>query len=316
MSILHVVAPGLLTTVQDSRGRPGFGRFGVPSGGALDPFAAEAANRLVGNPLDAAVLEITMLGPTLRVEGGWTVIGLAGADLGAHLDGRNVEPGWSWLARTGAVLEFSGRPPERGARAWLAVAGGIQVPQVLGSRSTDIRSGFGGFEGRPLRAGDRLEIEQPDDLMRRCGRFLAAACGIGAVAAARVVAGPHVERFATGLEALCTTEWRIADGADRMGYRLLGPPLAHVHGPDVDSLGLPLGTIQVPGSGQPIVLLADHQPTGGYTVAACVIRADLGAFAQRRAGDPVHFTEVSLTEARVALAAQHRLLEQSPTELL
>jgi biotin-dependent carboxylase-like uncharacterized protein len=316
MSILHVVAPGLLTTVQDSRGRPGFGRFGVPSGGALDPFAAEAANRLVGNPLDAAVLEITMLGPTLRVEGGWTVIGLAGADLGAHLDGRNVEPGWSWLARTGAVLEFLGRPPERGARAWLAVAGGIQVPQVLGSRSTDIRSGFGGFEGRPLRAGDRLEIEQPDDLMRRCGRFLAAACGIGAVAAARVVAGPHVERFATGLEALCTTEWRIADGADRMGYRLLGPPLTHVHGPDVDSLGLPLGTIQVPGSGQPIVLLADHQPTGGYTVAACVIRADLGTFAQRRAGDPVHFTEVSLTEARVALAAQHRLLEQSPTELL
>jgi biotin-dependent carboxylase-like uncharacterized protein len=301
MSILHVVDPGLLTTVQDPRGRPGYGRYGVPSGGALDPFAAEAANQLVGNAWDAAVLEITLLGPTLRVDGGVIVIGLAGADLGACIDGKAIQPGWSWLLRAGALLEFADRAPETGARAYLAVAGGIQVPSVLGSPSTELRAGFGGLSGRALRAGDRLEVGDVSDLIARCGRHLSGT-PIDPAEPVRLLPGPHVERFEPGaLGTLCSTEWRIADGADRMGYRLLGPPFRHRAAADVASLGLPVGAIQVPGDGQPIVLLADHQPTGGYTVLACVIRADLGILAQRRPGDSLRFELTTPDTARAAL---------------
>src|SRR5919198_4213897 len=140
---LEVLAPGLLTSLQGARGRPGFERYGVPTGGAADALAAEAANLLVGNPPDAALLEITLSGPTLRF-GGATAFALAGADLGAALDGQRIAPGWSWLARAGSVLEFGER--RAGVRAYLAVAGGLLLPMVLGSAATDLLAGFGGLE--------------------------------------------------------------------------------------------------------------------------------------------------------------------------
>ena len=304
---LEVVAPGLLTTVQDTRGRPDLARYGVPTAGALDPFAAAAANALVGNEQDAAVLEITIVGPTLRFTT-HAALALAGADLGANVDGQPIHPGWSWLVRAGSTLSFGDR--RSGARAYLACAGGLDVPAVLGSRSADVRAGFSGLAGRPLRAGDRLPIRPAPDLVSRCGRYLPAAAVAGDPGQSlRVLPGPHMDRFAADVLAdLCGTEWTITDQADRMGYRLAGPRLQHADGADVASLGLPLGSVQVPGNGQPIVLLADHQPTGGYTVPACVIRADLPLLAQRGPGDSVHFVWTTPAEAREALRARYAAL--------
>lgn len=326
MAALEVLAPGALTSVQDARGRPGFERYGVATGGAMDPFAAELANALVGNPPDTAVLEATLAGPTLRFSSS-TAFALAGGDLGALLDDAPLEPGWSWLARPGSVLRFGER--RHGLRAYLAVAGGFQVERVLGSPSTDLRAGFGGLQGRALAAGDRLEVPDLLDPVARTGRWLASGERGEAVATergeadplaassatpgwgrpVRVLPGPHLERFeADALEAFCGRSWRISSQADRMGYRLVGEPIRHQRGADVTSLGLPLGAIQVPGDGQPIVLLADHQPTGGYTVLACAIRADLGLLAQRGPGEWLRFERTTVEDARAALRAQRAAL--------
>src|SRR5438128_3416388 len=304
---LEVVAPGLLTTVQDTLGRPDLARYGVPTAGAMDAFAAAAANSLVGNEPDAALLEITIVGPTLRFTT-QAALGLAGADLGAAVDGQPVSPGWSWLVRAGSTLSFGDR--RSGARAYLACAAGLDVPAVLGSRAADVRAGFSGLAGRALRTGDRLAIRPAPDLVSRCGRYLAAAATMGEPhQSVRVLRGPHAHHFhPDALADLCAAEWTITDQADRMGYRLAGPVLRHAERADVASLGLPLGNVQVPGNGQPIVLLADHQPTGGYTVPACVIRADLPMLAQRVPGDRVHFAWTTPAEAQAALRARYAAL--------
>lgn len=308
---IEVVAPGLFTTVQDTRGRPEFQRYGVPVGGALDPFSAAAANALLDNPPEAAVLEITLAGPTLGFSAA-AAFGLAGGDLGALLNGvEPVSPGWSWLARPGSSLSFGER--RWGARAYLALGGGLDVPPVLGSRSADTRAGYPGLAGRPLRAGDRLAFGPVNDVVSRCGRSLA--LDFDPHAPVRVLPGPHVDRFAAGaLDAFCSAEWEIGEQADRMGYRLVGPTLGHVRGADVASLGLPVGAVQVPGDGRPIVLLADHQPTGGYTVLACVIRADLGLLAQRAPGEHVRFRLTTPEAGRQALLAQRAQLRAVESE--
>ncbi len=305
---LEVLAPGLLTTVQDGLGRRGWEAFGVPTGGAVDWLAALAASRLVGNDPEDALLEMTVDGPALRFTQ-QAAFALAGADLSASLDGQPVPVGVSWLARPGSTLAFGERCT--GRCCYLAVAGGLQVAPVLGSRSTDLRSGFGGVSGRALAAGDRLLVPSPADAVMRTGRSLPEALlDLGPNRPVRVVPGPHVDRFAPGsLAELCRRAWTIGDQADRMGYRLRGSALSHVAGADVASLGLPIGTVQVPGDGLPIVLLADHQPTGGYTVIACVIRADLPLLAQRNPGDTVHFVEVSIAQARAALRGLHAALD-------
>lgn len=277
---IEVLEGGLLTTVQDPLGRPGWRRYGVQAAGALDPDAAATANRLAGNPPAAALLEITVLGPTLRLAAPASV-GLAGADLGAVIDGRALAPGSSAM---GSQIHFGGR--RSGARAYLAVAGGIAVPAVLGSRSTDLRSGFGGFEGRALGAGDRLPIGVGDD-----AEPASRPAGGAPVGPIRVLPGPHLDRFPAGaLDRLCETEWTASSRADRMAYRLDGPPIEREEMSELPSLGLPLGAVQVPPDGGPIVMLADRPVTGGYPVIACVARADIGRVAQLLPGDPVRFT--------------------------
>ncbi|GIW05751.1 MAG: allophanate hydrolase [Dehalococcoidia bacterium] len=295
--IFEVMAGGLLTTVQETRSRARFGRYGVAAGGALDPRSAALANRLAGNPDDAAVLEMTLTGPVLRVLRS-TTLGLAGADLGMTVDGRPVAPGWSVAVRTGATVSFGER--RCGARAYLAVAGGLDVAPVLGTRSTDLAGGFGGLAGRAVRAGDVLAAFTVPDAPARAGRWGAADLGLNRPL--RILPGPHRPLFPAGaFLTLLKAEWQVAPESNRMGARLVGPQLAPRRA-DIPSVGLPVGAIQVPGDGQPIALLADRQPTGGYPVLAIVIAADLPYLAQRAPGDVVRFMRTTLEEARRAKA--------------
>ncbi len=273
---IEVLDGGLLTSVQDASGRQGWRRYGVQASGALDRSAAALANRLAGNADAAAVLEVTLLGPSLRISES-ARIGLAGADLGATLDGKPLAPG---SAGVGRLISFGER--RSGARAYLAVAGGIDVGPVLGSPCTDLRSGFGGLGGRALRTGDRLEVGTlggPPLGSRRAS--------LGPI---RILPGPHLERFAPGaFERLCRTRWTVGSEADRMGYRLDGPAIEHGATPEIPSVGLPLGAVQVPPDGRPIIMLADRPVTGGYPVIACVATADVDRVAQLLPGDPLRF---------------------------
>jgi KipI family sensor histidine kinase inhibitor len=308
---VEIIAPGLQTTVQDL-GRTGYARFGVPSAGTMDAFAARAANRLVGNSDGAAVLEITLAGPTLRLPSYGAVFAVTGADLSPQLDGNDV-PGWTTcVAPPGAALKFGKR--RAGLRAYLAVAGGFVVPPVLGSASTYLRGPFGGHEGRALQAGDRLLARHPPaGAERLAGRALtpAARPPYDREPVVRVVLGPHAERF-TGeaVAALLGSTYTVGPASDRMGYRLQGPALARHEPADILSQGLPLGGVQVPGDGQPIILLADHQTTGGYPLIATVIRADLPLLAQLAPGDSVRFRAVAVDEARAAYVQQLAALDR------
>ena len=280
---IEVVEPGTLTTVQDPLGRRAWRHVGVPAGGAADPWAARLANRLVGNPDDAALLELTLTGPTLSFTGP-ALVAVVG-EMAATLHGLPLGSGAARALRAGAQLRIG---EGRDARAYLAIGGGLEIEPLLGSAATDLRSGFGGLDGRALRSRDRLthgDARGPG--FRWLGRERS-----GPI---RVVAGPH-----PGLDGLIATPWRIGQEADRTGARLDGPRLEAAIG-EVPSMGLPLGAIQVPPDGRPIVMLADRPVTGGYPVPAVVIGADIGRVARLRPGDELRFASVSLEEARSAL---------------
>ena len=295
---IEVVEPGLLTSVQDPVGRRGWRYLGVPVGGAADAWSARLANRLVGNPDDAAVLEATLHGPTVRVASS-TVLAVTGG-LQAMVDGLPLPQASARAVRPGSVVRIG---PGSGARGYLAVAGGIEVDLVLGSRSTDLRTGFGGHEGRALRGGDRLPVGRPrGSPMRWTGR-------LPAPQPIRVVAGPHAEDRLPGL---ISGEWTVSAEADRTAVRL-DPALDG--GGEVASLGLPLGAVQLPPDGRPIVMLADRPVTGGYLVPAVVIGADVGRVAQLRPGDAVRLASVSLDEARRAwIEAEEELAALEPLD--
>jgi biotin-dependent carboxylase-like uncharacterized protein len=258
----------------------------------------------VGNPDDAALLEVTLLGPELRFTAA-AIVALAGADLGASLEGRPLSPGLAASARAGSVLRFGER--RAGTRAYLAVAGGIDAQPVLGARSTDLRSGFGGIDGRALRSGDVLRVGPANDPSPRRSRALPAPDG-----PIRILGGPHPERFAAdALDRLCAAAWTVSPAADRAGIRLDGEPIRHAtpEASEVASMGLPAGAIQVPRDGRPIVMLADRPVTGGYAVLACVARADLGRIAQLAPGDAVRFAVIEADAAVAALRAREAELD-------
>jgi biotin-dependent carboxylase-like uncharacterized protein len=314
---IEILDGGLLTTVQDA-GRPAWTHVGVPESGAMDRSSLHVANLLAGNEPGAAALEMTLIGPTLAIADPLT-IALAGTDFGARIrDGRRLAPGRTHRLARGDVVELPGDPatsPSSGARAYLAVAGGIDVPVVLGSRSTCLAGGFGGFEGRPLRAGDRLTVgdpggrpradlawPRPDDAPDRSPDTR------GSVL--RVLPTSH-----SGLEALTERAWRVAAAADRVGIRL---DLADDRGDRGDlpdriggetlSHGVPWGAIQLPPDGCPIILGVDHQTTGGYRVVAVVISADLPILGQLRPGAPVRLMATDPATAVAGLRAQHAAL--------
>ena len=319
MRTLEILDGGLFTTVQDL-GRVGYQRFGVAVSGAMDPFALRAANVLVGNGDRAAGLEMTMMGPEIRFPEA-AVIALTGADLGPMI---NRRPAVMWRrirVSAGAVLSYSGL--RDGLRAYLAVAGGVDVAVVLGSRSTSTRAALGGFQGRALKTGDVLAIGDAAIVPGSPGSSLAGEKGSRSVFGGhvpfpayghdhlvRVVPGPQDDAFtAAGLATFTSAVYTMTPQSDRIGCRFQGPPLAHRVTADIVSDGTVMGSVQVSGDGLPIVLMADRGTTGGYTKIATVISADISKLAQAAPGDRVRFTAVTLDEAHALLREQEAVLE-------
>lgn len=310
MASVTIVRPGLLTTIQD-RGRWGWQSSGVPVAGPMDPRAHRLANALVGNTRDAATFEVTLLGPEIEFDDD-RAVAVAGAEFALTLDGCSVDTHAVFFVGKGSRLKFG--PRSRGARAYLAIGGGLAVPPVFGSRATHLVSAMGGFEGRALAAGDRIPLGDPVTRVSKgdsATRFLRDAAGTlpGRHARVRVLAGPQHDRFVDdALDTLQSAPYAIGKDSNRMGFRLQGPALRHRAGADIISDATPLGVLQVPASEQPVLLMADRQTAGGYPKIATVISADIGVAGQLAPGDSVTFAVCSRAEAIAALIAQERLL--------
>jgi len=307
MSHLVVVKAGLLTTIQD-RGRWGLQARGVPVAGPMDPCSHRLANALAGNDVDAATLEVTLIGPELEFDDE-RVIAVAGAEFELTVDGRNVPANAAFVVASGSCLRFGRRV--RGARAYVAMSGGVGVAPTLGSRATHVISAMGGLDGRPLKAGDRVPLGDPmraRNTMSAQPRSPLFALPEGR-ARIRVLAGPQQDYFAPdALDVLQSASYTISHTSDRMGFRLEGPVLTHARGADIISDATPLGVLQVPASGLPILLMADRQTTGGYPKIATVISADISVAGQLAPGDAISFSVCSPREALAALIAQERAL--------
>ena len=305
--MITVLKPGLLTTIQDG-GRTGFRASGMPLAGALDGDAYAAANLLAGNAAGVAAIELTLLGGAFRFDVD-AFVGLAGADLQAKLDDAPIVP-WACLPiKAGSTLAFGGA--RSGVRAYLAVRGGIDVPEVLGSRATYTRARVGGLNGRTLSKGDVLPVGATG-LAGTGPRELPASLrpSYGHEVRLRVLLGPQDDRFVPeSIEAFLLGTFTVSNRNDRMGYLLEGPPLRHARGADIVSDGVVPGSVQVPGSGSPIVMMGDCATVGGYPKIATVISADLPRLAQARAGDRVRFEGCTYTAALAALRERAAWLE-------
>ncbi len=300
-----VVKPGMLTTVQDE-GRWGLQARGVPVAGPMDPVSHRLANALVGNARDAAVLEITLVGPELEFDDE-RLVAVTGAAFDLWLDGRPVPHNAPFRAAAGSRLRFGER--RIGARAYFAVGGGIAVAPTLGSRATHLISAMGGLGGRAIRARDRLPLGRATGVPSAAGQSSPIVPLPDRHARIRVLPGPQTEHFSSeALDALQSARYVIAQDSDRMGFRLEGPRLAHWRGADIISDATPLGVLQVPASGQPILLMADRQTTGGYPKLATVIAADIPVAGQLGPADTIAFAVCTPREALSALIAQERAL--------
>lgn len=319
---LRVIRPGMLTSVQD-RGRHGLQKAGVPVSGAVDTHAMQLANMLVLNDPGAAGLEITMAGPVLLFEKNlW--IAVTGADLSPVIDGRRVPMNRPVFVCGGAELRFD--IPVRGLRTFLAIGGGIEVPSVLGSRSTSFQAGFGGIDGRALRTGDRIPCGRSmlPDVFRQAmqsdneTKFLAARWTVDTREIDHVYADPNMIRVLPGREWEAFTEtarqtflsapFTVSAHSNRMGLRLEGCRLTTKKTLSLLSAPVSTGTIQIPGDGQPILLLHDRQTTGGYPIIAHVISADLPKVAQVGPGNKLTFQAITLEEAEQMLLDQEKRL--------
>ena len=307
---LDVVAPGLMTSVQDL-GRLGSQALGMPVAGATDAVALRLANAVVGNPENTAALEIGYLGPTLIAASDGLRVVLGGkAKLTIQpADGSEARPAKPWrslLLKRGDKLTVGA--VEEGGVAYLAVAGGFAIPAFMGSLSTYMRSGLGGFEGRALKAGDSLPLNaiaaEGDE------RELAEEIDYGS-GPIRVVLGPQEDRFTQkGIETFLSATYSITKEVDRMGIRLEGKTVEHTRGADIASEGVVTGSIQVPGNGKPIILMADRQTTGGYTKIATVISADLARVGRMKPGDTLSFAAIEVAAAEAARRDQEKMVRR------
>jgi antagonist of KipI len=306
MPVIVIQSAGLLTTVQDS-GRFGYQRYGMPAGGAMDPFSFLLANALVGNRPDAACLETTYSGPEIvfTADG---AIAITGADMRPCKNGKAIQVNKTIFVKSGDILSF--RDLKYGCRSYIAFAGGILVPRVMGSYSTYLRAKIGGFEGRALRTGDELNIgaisgkvmklEIPETLLPE----------YGTCQTIRIIPGPEIKRFDfDAIRYFLTSEYLVTDQSDRMGYRLSGYTINSSSGnSDIISAGISLGTIQIPGNGQPIILMADRPTSGGYNRIANVISSDITLLAQLKPGDYINFNEISVEKAQELLISRQKLM--------
>lgn len=299
-------------SLQDG-GRRGYQRYGLSGSGAMDPLAMATANVLVGNGVEAPVLEFGLGGGRLVVEAGPGRFACAGAPCTLRLDGAPIAGHRTVTLAEGAELVID--PPREGTFVYLAVAGGFEARPLLGSVSLHLRAGIGGIDGRTFRAGDTLafpatEHAAPDDRT-------VDAVPLDRDAPIRVMPGPQADSFTkAGIDTLLDSTFTVSHRADRMGYQLDGPAIAHgAGGYNIVSDATVAGSIQVPGNGRPIVLMADRQTTGGYPKIATVISADLRRLAQRRPGDPIRFEAVTLAAAREAALERRRAVADLPGRL-
>jgi antagonist of KipI len=319
-ALLDVLSAGLLSTVQDA-GRPDAAHLGVPRSGACDPLALAVANLLIGNEPGAAAIEISLLGPELAVLEP-CVVGIAGADFEARLGadaGRRIAPATCVTLEAGDTLRFGAALD--GARGYLALPGGIDVPEILGSASTAPVGGFGGLGGRPLAAGDRLAARSSAATESEGRHWPGPGPSSGIrpgdrPRTVRVLAGPHADAAGPDtFEHLVSATWDVGSQSDRMGIRLEGPPLQSEGRPELVSSGVAWGAVQLPPGGRPIVLLADAPTVGGYPVVAVVASVDRPVIGQLRAGDRLRLVPVTLDEAREALRAAAQDLAEATRRL-
>jgi 5-oxoprolinase (ATP-hydrolysing) subunit C len=304
-AIVRVLSAGPGTTLQDA-GRHGYLRYGVTAAGPMDQLAHATANLAVGNQAGSTALEVSLGGIEVTAESGPLSVAVAGGEFALSLGGRPLPPAVVLNLDEGAVLKI--RAGRRGCWCYLAVAGRLVVPKVLGSHATHTRTGFGGVDGRAIEAGDRLGIERSGcskpPLSAIVAPWLDRPANI-----IRVVLGPQHDYFADDqIAAFLAGPWSVSSKRDRMAYFLDGPRLTHARGYNIVSDGIAVGAIQVPGDGRPIVLMADRQSTGGYPKIATVIGADLGKLAQSRPGSTFTFEAVSIAQAVAARREEAALL--------
>jgi antagonist of KipI len=313
--MLKILKSGLQTTVQDL-GRCGFQKYGVIASGAMDPYAHRIANLLVGNQDSDATLEITLVGPSIEFEED-VFIALCGGDLTPKIDGHAVGMWRPLAAKKGSTLSFGA--PKTGCRVYLAVAGGISVPVVMNSRSTYLRAEIGGFEGRSLKAGDRLEAGSApayhssafEKAIGEETEWQVPSPRYSAEPSVRLLRGRQFELFdEASQKRLFSDFFSVSASSDRMGYRLEGPHLSLKDPGELISEAVAFGSIQVPSDGNAIVLLADRQTTGGYPKIGQVASVDLPLVSQLKPGDRLRFEEISLQDAQQLLVDEAQKIQQ------
>lgn len=306
MGQIKIISPGLMTTVQDL-GRYGYQQYGVSVSGAMDCIAASLANILIGNNENEGLLEATITGPEIEFLSA-TIIAITGGDMGPLINDIPVSLNKAVAVEKGDLLSFNGI--KQGCRCYVAFAGGIDVPLVMGSKSTFLKAGIGGYRGRALKAGDILKIgslqTSPEIIGGEANNFYD--YGSGKIKL-RVLLGPQDTAFTDeGIETFFSNEYTVSNNSDRMGYSLEGPVIHHKESADIISDGIAMGAIQIPSKGNPIIMMADRQTTGGYTKIGNVISADLPKLAQAKPKDKILFEKVSLELA-------HKLYEDLEEKL-
>ena len=310
MTALVVSACGPITSIQDA-GRFGWQRYGVSSSGAMDRLALAFANALVGNAPGAGALEFMLMGGSFAIDGGTARIAVAGAPCAVAVDGQAARAMTSLTLRPGQTLSVG--PAQAVVYAYMAIAGGFALPLELGSLSLQPRAGIGGIEGRALRPGDHLPLALAD--APKAPELALDTVAIDADAPIRVVLGPQDDYFSKeGIETFLSSAYTVSREADRMGYRLAGPRIAHARGFNIVSDGIVTGSVQVPGAGEPIVMMADRQTTGGYPKLATVISPDLRLVSQRRSGEAIRFAAVGIEEAQAIARERAELVRRLPAE--
>ena len=304
--MIEIITPGLLTTVQDF-GRVGVMKNGFTQNGAMDRYSMTVANRLCGNCDSAPVLEMTVLGVTARFTQD-TVICVSGADFGAKINDKPIKRNKAYKINKGDILSMGAA--KSGMRAYLAVAGGIVGEYVFGSASTNLKFAFGGHFGKKLQSGDVISIGTGAFPLGDIDKWEIPESEYSKDAQLRVVLGPQNEMFTDeDIRLFLSQEYEVNAQSDRMGIRLSGEPLKSKNGMDIISDGIVFGSVQVPNSGEPIILMADHQTTGGYAKIATVISVDLPRASQLSAGNTVRFKSVTVEEAEQEAKKQKRFFD-------